>query len=98
MGKENRRHARAPADEPVQFDTVGSFDSIKKLRNAGRIEDISTSGMFVATDVDLNKGDTLVLHFKIGGSEAFRVMGRIVWTGKKGKTKGVGIELLPVVE
>ena len=75
-----RSGANQRADKRRAFDLQVGIATKHRLF-VGLTSNISTGGLFVATDEPLNCGDRVEVRFKIPGSEhVFHKAGEVVWT------------------
>jgi len=87
---DRRRAPRVPTFLEVDYATEGTFLFAK-------IGDISASGIFVRTLEPLPQGTRLQLHFAAPGlTEAFQLLGEVVWTTSDGPRTGMGVRFLGV--
>jgi CheY-like chemotaxis protein len=90
-----RRASRIPFHAEVRLTINGAV-------HTGTSEDITLSGLYVATEVPVSKGEELNLSFMLPGSDTpLEVRGRVAWvnSGSKGRTglkPGIGIEFLEI--
>jgi hypothetical protein len=91
---ERRRYARMPADEPANLSVAGQRAGEPAPAVSGRLRDISESGMFIETSMAVRKEQELQIEVRLGGNEV-RVRGRVVWMGRKGDQRGIGVKITP---
>lgn len=91
-----RRASRIPFHAEVRLTVSGAVHS-------GTSEDITLSGIYVATGVLFSKGEELRLSFTLPGSDSpLEVRGRVAWInsnsgkGTNGLKPGIGIEFLEI--
>lgn len=81
---EQRRHARAPIDTPVQFVPKGEREP-----RTGVGKDISVGGMFVETDRPAAFGAELVVHVRLpGGADVSALPAVVRWV----RAGGMGVQ------
>jgi Tfp pilus assembly protein PilZ len=75
--KESRAHQRKPFFRTVPFGNG-------RVLSEGITENISASGVFVATEKKLKVGQSLKLHLPLKKGKTEEVVGRIVWINEAG--------------
>ena len=79
----SRRHPRKPFSHKIRFGThKGLFD--------GTTKNISSSGVFIATEEKLEVGQVLKLSLPTEKGTTYEIKGQIVWVNKE----GFGLEFL----
>ncbi len=91
-----RRAGRIPFHAEVRLTINGAV-------HPGMSEDLTLSGIYVATGAAISKGEELNLSFVIPGSDSpLEARGRVAWVNRKGSDgrtgfkPGLGIELLEI--
>jgi len=93
--RDRRRTPRIPTFIDVDYRTDGTF-------LFASIGDISTLGIFLCTGDPLPQGTRLQLHFAAPGvlgaaaSDAFELLGEVVWTTRDAERSGMGVRFLAV--
>lgn len=95
--KDRRKAPRIPLKTPIVFKPLGR----KKEFTSDYSENLSTNGIFLVTDVPLEIGIQLELHFSLPNSrKLIKAEGRVVWKTKhqegKDEHEGVGIEFTKI--
>ena len=75
--KESRNHPRRPFARPLRF-------GIEKDTYNGSTKNISTSGIFIATNEKLKVGQLLQLNLPLKKGEMVGIVGQIVWINDEG--------------
>ncbi len=75
--KDTRKHPRKPFFRTLQFGTQKGFSE-------GTTENISTSGVFIATEEKLEVGQLLKVNLPTKKGKTEEVIGQIVWVNEEG--------------
>ena len=74
---ESRKHSRVPYNKNVLFST-------QKGTHAGRTKNISSQGLFIATEENLEVGQSLKLNLPLKNDKTAEILGQIVWLNEEG--------------
>lgn len=92
MASENRREERAAVE--ARF-------SARDATGAGTLTftsaDVSTGGAFLKSDLLLEQGESLSLHFEVPGAGAVQAQARVAWVRRfpeEGQIPGMGVEFV----
>ncbi len=93
VGHERRGGPRLYVEEPIEYQTLGSFQKSTAFN-------LTAQGVFIRTAVPFDMGEPVVLRFQLPGQEApVNVVGQVVWRNadpSKAGGMGMGIRFIEV--
>jgi uncharacterized protein (TIGR02266 family) len=88
---ERRRFERAPISAQVEYELTNSSSGPSRVRK--NMANISTGGLFIATEEPIRAGTRMVVRFELPNKHRVIAVSRVCYT-RKGQGQGLGVEFL----